>query len=277
MIEDNAMNNFKHYISICSSNFDKRAKKIDLLEAIDCLCLPEYASINKDDSLLIFQGYSSEKDEYAREYAELDEFSSIFIDCDNDGEDPDIIEKWKEDMKDWDYLLYETHSSTKDRPKFRAIVPMDGILKWDRYAKAAIFEKFKKYADKRASWFYAPTRGKLNTIIDHMTGTWYPSESIRIGIEEEKRRERMEQDRRLVDDMRRILSYRNAERNEDGWRNLPSVKHCLEGLVEGERDDSLNRACYAMKRNGYGDKISEFLSEVNVPTSFKLKFRMRYR
>lgn len=43
---------------------------------------------------------------------------------------------------------------------------------------------------------------------------------------------------------------------------MPSVKKCLGGLLKGERDSSLNAACYAMKNCGYGGYIGEFLCEV---------------
>ncbi len=62
----------------------------------------------------------------------------------------------------------------------------------------------------------------------------------------------------------------------DGWRNLPSVKHCLEGLRKGERDDSINKACYGMRENGYASDIPTFLDEIVAPYEMKMKFKNKF-
>ena len=51
----------KHYISICTERgpWSKSAMKVDLVEAMGALCLPQYASPTKEGSWLIFNGYSS--------------------------------------------------------------------------------------------------------------------------------------------------------------------------------------------------------------------------
>ena len=64
--------------------------------------------------------------------------------------------------------------------------------------------------------------------------------------------------------------------NPQGWRHLPSVKKCLDGLCIGERDNALCAACYAMDKNGYKEHIPEFLDECVVESSFKDKWRKRY-
>ncbi len=64
--------------------------------------------------------------------------------------------------------------------------------------------------------------------------------------------------------------------SSNGWRNLPSVKRCLEGLRKGERDDAINKACYGMRKNGYASDIPTFLDEIVVPNEFKAKFRNKY-
>ena len=147
----------KHYISICSDRLANEAKKIDLFDWSVLATLPEYAKPTKEESMLVFNGYNSDLDEYPRKESELDKFSSIFIDCDNEASDPDIIEKFKNVMQNFDYMIYETASSTKERPKFRAIIPLDGELEWNKYGKQAIFQLFKRFADEKASWFFTPT------------------------------------------------------------------------------------------------------------------------
>lgn len=62
----------------------------------------------------------------------------------------------------------------------------------------------------------------------------------------------------------------------NGWRNLSTVKHCIEGLRKGERDVAINKACYAMRENGYASDIPTFLNEIDVPNEFKVKFKSKY-
>lgn len=269
--------NFKHWISICADNHSTTARRIDLFECMCHLQLPQYASETKDDSMLIFQGYKDVNGEYPRREGELELFSTIFIDCDNPQRDPNILERWREAMKNYDYLVYETASSTKERPKFRAVVPMDSVLKWDKNAKAAIFNMFHEFADEKASWFYAPTKDKLDTIEDHITGRWFPSESILKSAIEIQRMEKMREQRALLDHMKWKLRHPDEEQNPDGWRNFETVKHCLGGLAKGERDKSINAACYAMRKHGYKESIPEFLDELCVPQEFKMKFKRQYR
>lgn len=266
----------KHYISICADKEATEAKKIDLFEWSVLATLPEFAQKDKLDSMLVFNGYNDELPEYPRKESMLNKFSSIFIDCDNPLCDRDIIAKWKEKMDGYDYMIYETASSKPERPKFRAIIPLDGELEWNKEAKKAIFNIFKDFADDKASWFFSPTLDKLPTIIDHVAGRWYPCEVITNEIDK-LRREAMDRNARAM--ISQILHERNTtfKHNPEGWRFLPSVKKCLEGLHVGERDSSLNAACYAMKQCGYKDKIPEFLDDVICDNEIKRKFRNRYR
>ena len=265
----------KHYISICADKEATEAKKVDLFEWIDLASLPQYAQKDKLDSMLVFNGYNEALWEYPRREAMLDKSSSIFIDCDNPECDPDIMERWKEKMDGYDYMIYETASSTPERPKFRAIVPLDGELDWNKQAKVAIFNLFTEFADEKASWFFSPTLDKLPTIIKHVTGRWYPCEVITNEIERVRRSE-MERTSRML--MTQIMRSRRTsyEPNKEGWRFLPSVKRCLEGLCVGERDNALCAACYAMDKNGYKDAIPQFLDECVVDRAFKEKWRKRY-
>ena len=149
----------KHYISVCASrgNHCAVAGKVELGEAMKFLSLPEMAGERKEDCVLIFNGYSDTEGHYSRLENELTKFSTIFIDADNPGSDPNLVNEFKEAMKDYDYWLYETYSSTPERPKFRAIIPMDEVLDWEHNAKVAIFRIFGRFADDHASWFYSPT------------------------------------------------------------------------------------------------------------------------
>lgn len=175
-------------------------------------------------------------------------------------------------------MLYETASSTPERPKFRAIIPMDDVLTWSPYMKKSVFNEFNEFADERASWFYTPTRDKLDTICENTTGKWYLSKVI---IETANRlayEDKMQRDREMLTSMKWRLRHPEGFQQKAGsWRNLPSVKHCLEGLYVGERDDSLCKACYAMNKYGYRANIPEFLDECDVPSEMKAKWRGRYR
>ena len=272
--------NWKHYISICGANDSKYAEKIDLFEWSVFTTLPVYAAEKKDDSMLVFNGYNSDLAEYPRKESEVNRFSSIFIDCDNGKDkdpstwDKDIIEKFKEAMQNYQYMIYETASSTKERPKFRAIIPLDGIMAWSKDAKQAIFQLFKRFADEKASWFYAPTLDKLETIYSH-EGDWFPCRLIYDKISELKKLAQQKQSNAILQQIRMARLYHH-QRNPNGWRNLPSVKKCLEGLSKGERDNALCAACYAMDKNGYRDAIPQFLDECVVDYSFKDKWRKRY-
>ena len=266
----------KHYISICSDRLANEAKKIDLFDWSVLATLPEYAKPTKEESMLVFNGYNSDLDEYPRKESELDKFSSIFIDCDNEASDPDIIEKFKNVMQNFDYMIYETASSTKERPKFRAIIPLDGELEWNKYGKQAIFQLFKRFADEKASWFFTPTLDKLDTIYDHVAGRWFPCELITRKIEELKKIDVQRETNIILQQMR--MSRNSAQlHNPEGWRNLPSVKKCLEGLHVGERDNALCAACYAMDKNGYRSSIPQFIDECDVEMTFKRKWKSRYR
>jgi hypothetical protein len=267
----------KHYISICSDKFAHEAKKIDLFDWSVLATLPEYAQANKEDSMLVFNGYSdvAKDDEfYPRKESCLTSASSVFIDCDNPNSDPHIIDKWRKTMKDYDWMIYETASSTRERPKFRAIVPLASDIPWDKYTKNAIIQLFGDFADPKASWFFAPTLDKLNTIEENTTGRWMPTDGIM------NRASKLRENEQIADSIRALcqIKWENThQRKEDNWRFLPSVKKCLEGLHQGERDSSLNAACYAMDKNGYREHIREFLDEVCCDRSVKEKFYHKYR
>lgn len=266
----------KHYISICSDRFASTAKKIDLFEWSVLAAQPNYAKDKKEDSMLVFNGYSNDEEtSYPRQERHLTNASSFFIDCDNPNSDPNIIDKWRKRMKDYDWMIYETASSTKDCPKFRAIVPLDSEIPWNKYTKNAIFQLFSDFADPKASWFFAPTLNKLPTVEENTTGKWMPADGILSKANNLRLQEQMEASLMTLKQMK--WQTNNDSRHEGNWRNLPSVKKCLEGLHVGERDNALCAACYAMDKNGYRNAIPQFLDEVVCDMAIKNKFRHRYR
>lgn len=265
----------KNYISICSDIYAKEAYRIDFGEWIELTRSPKYAQLKKEDSLLVFNGYNAEQPKYPRQENALTAISTIFIDCDNPNADPNIIDKWRERMGGFEWMIYETASSTKEHPKFRAIVPLSQELPWNKYVKRAILSIFDEFADPKASWFFAPTLDKLDTI-ELNEGELMTGDDIL------QRAEKLKENDIVANSIfglaqARALIYGRPEKSRDGWRRLPSVKKCLEGLMKGERDASLNAACYAMDKNGYREHIREFLDEVYCDRSIKEKFYRKYR
>ena len=205
----------------------------------------------------------------------------MMIDCDNLTYDKDIMRKFADYLTNYEYWTYESASSTPERPKFRAIVPLDAEIEWTQFNKKAIGHLFSMFVDEGASWFEEPLLPKLNTIIHH-EGKLFPAKVLEKTIQllmadyEKKNEEYMMKRNK---DMLWRMSH--PEQYASSWRNLPSVKKCLSGLSKGERDSSINAACYAMNKNGYGSNISEFLDEVsmtsNLPREMVNKFKQKYR
>lgn len=273
-----------HYISVSedAGTMGKTALRVPLYDAVEHF--PDIARLNKLDNTLLFGGYFDVPDSYSRlEGQEYMKMNVVFIDCDNgkDGQpltwDKDIIKKFRADMEKYQYVIWETYSSTTERPKFRALIPLDATLNYTKDVKQAVFQVFRDYADPRASWFFAPDTKHLPTVYRKADGELFPSCLIKRLADEIARTRRMfeaEIERRCS--MRKVF-HLDAEHNPEGWRHLPSVKKCLEGLAKGERDNSLNAACYAMTKNNYKDKIGEFLDEVDCELALKNKFRRQYR
>lgn len=273
-----------HYISVSedAGTMGKTALRVPLYDAVEHF--PDIARLNKLDNTLLFGGYFDVPDSYSRlEGQEYMKMNVVFIDCDNgkDGQpltwDKDIIKKFKADMEKYQYVIWETYSSTTERPKFRALIPLDATLNYTKDVKQAVFQVFRDYADPRASWFFAPDTKHLPTVYHKADGELFPSCHIKRLADEIARTRRMfeaEIERRCS--MRKVFNL-DAEHNPEGWRHLPTVKKCLEGLAKGERDNSLNAACYAMTKNNYKDKIPQFLDEVDCELALKNKFRRQYR
>lgn len=272
-----------HYISVSedAGTMGKTALRVPLYDAVEHF--PDIARLNKLDNTLLFGGYFDVPDSYSRlENQEYMKMNVVLIDCDNGKDaqphtwDKDIIQKFKADMAQYQYVIWETYSSTPERPKFRALIPIDKTLKFTKDVKQAVFQVFRDYADPRASWFFAPDTRHLKTVYHKSDGELFPSCHImRFADEIARTRKLFEAEIERRASMRKVF-HSDWKNNSEGWRNLPSVKHCLEGLVKGERDNALCAACYAMDKNGYKDAIPQFLDECVVDRAFKEKWRKRY-
>ena len=123
-----------------------------------------------------------------------------------------------------------------------------------RHIKKAVAEIFKKYTDPKASWFFTPTSDKIETI-KYYSGQAYKSWNI-ISLASNF----------VGEDAINNYYFENKSQynngNNSSWRNLPSVKKCLDGLIKGERDNSINAACYAIQNNFTKADIREFLQEI---------------
>lgn len=262
----------KHYISVTtdSTKYSKLMVKADLCEVLKEAC--HKAPDRKEDCWLISSGYSDDLPKYTREEFNFQYLDTMSIDCDNKGRDPRIIEKWREQMGEYQWVMWETASSTREHPRFRAIVMLDAKIPWinepEKLTKKSIHSEFEEWDDDHASWFFTPNKAKLGTFYGN-TGKPYPSYNILYRI-------RLQQTIAQANLKPLESCVKSRRETPDGWRHLPSVKKCLDGLCIGERDNALCAACYAMDKNGYKEHIPEFLDECVVESSFKDKWRKRY-
>lgn len=211
----------------------------------------------KTDAYLISNGYSNE-DVCGRKEENFTEINSILLDCDNEQADKDLLKKFNCEYFQLERVSYQTASSTDEKPKFRVIIPLDepisltGNIKM-RHIKKAVAKIFEKYTDPKASWFFTPTKDKIETI-KYYSGQPYKSWDL------------IQQANNFTfNDAINNACYENKSQynnNPEGWRNLPSVKKCLDGLVEGERDDKIYRACCAILEFYSKVELREFLSEI---------------
>ena len=275
-----------HYVSVSidSGRAAVDAIRVPLNDLVSSF--PTIARLNKEDNTLLFGVYLDLPDNYDRKGLESHpgaRINTLFIDCDNgihdkpETWDKDIMVKFKEDMKDFNYIIWETYSSTTARPKFRALIPLDKTIKYNKCVKRAVYHMFKDYADSNATWYFAPDIRHLDTVDLHLSDGFKLFESSAIEHIASQLQEEENQRNAINWSFQIHQASRGIKHNPEGWRNLPSVKKCLEGLHVGERDSSLNAACYAMKQYGYKDNIPEFLDEVICDNEIKRKFRNRYR
>ena len=266
----------EHYLSVTNESgpFSKTMMKAPLVQVLrESMYL---APQRKEDCWLVSNGYNDRDGKYTRAEHNFEWIDTILLDVDNPQGDPSLLDKFKREHAQYDYLLWETASSSVERPKFRVILMLDKKIPWinepQKFTKKAILQTFSHWTDEKASWFFTPTKSKLNTFFGNR-GKPYPSANIT---------DLVSLNQKLLEAMKPSTAgaWDNANKyadkhSPDGWRNLPSVKRCLEGLCEGERDDAINKACYGMRENGYASDIPIFLDEIDVPREFKVKFKKK--
>jgi hypothetical protein len=267
----------EHYLSVTiqSGQFSNTMVKAPLGQVLREST--RLAPQRKEDCWLVSNGYNDHGGKYTRAEHNFKWIDTILLDVDNPQGDPSLLDKFKCEHAQYDYLLWETASSSVERPKFRVILLLDKKIPWinepQKFTKEAILQTFSRWTDDNASWFFTPTKSKLTTIFGNR-GKPYPSANITnlVSLNE-----------KLVEAMKPSTASKwdranssTRSHSSDGWRNLPSVKRCLEGLRKGERDEAINKACYGMRENGYASEIPRFLGEIVVPNEFKVKFKNKY-
>lgn len=213
----------------------------------------------KTDAYLISNGYSNE-DVCGRKEENFTEINSILLDCDNEQADKDLLKKFNTEYFQLEKVSYQTASSTPEKPKFRVIIPLDepisltGNIKM-RHIKKAVAKIFEKYTDPKASWFFTPTKDKIETI-KYYSGQAYKSWDLIQKANEFTAVEAL--DNACFEEKAKLYNGNNSS-----WRNLPSVKDCFTELREGNRDDLIFRACSAILLNNFTKAdLREFLSEI---------------
>lgn len=228
------------------------------------------APVEKEDCWLMSNGYKDTTGLYTREEWNFQWIDTVLIDCDN-GSDKDpstwdigILDKFKDEFDKYAYFLWETFSSKPERPKFRAIILLDKRIEWvnepAKFTKDAIKQHFAKYTDANASWFFTPPKGKISTFVVHK-GIPYPSSAIENRMMVDRMFAQIESNAREQNARRENL--RRKGHNPEGWRFLPSVKKCLDGMSVHTKHNSICSAVYAMEQCGYHDAIPDFLKDVS--------------
>lgn len=247
------------------------------------------------DTAYFCMGFNSKADgPYERSYGPLDKIEVVAIDCDNPQGDRTALDAFRREFASYHYILWETPSSTPERPRFRALLPLDRPLDFSREAMEAIREKFDKWTDEAAVWFDLPIKDKLHTLEvnegrftsswDLMRRAYYLKRKGEVFSEADaERREHKRQEHER-------LGVRESY-GRDGWRKLKKVQAVLaSGVNVGERHRVLVSCIGCIKAatsNGqptYGPaEISAFLDEVFVPDSrgesgekIKAEFRRRF-
>lgn len=244
----------RHELSICTEpgKYAKKATRTTLDDVMNHLV--DAAARQKHDCYLICAGYNPDApDAIPRRESEMPMTDTVLIDCDNDDSDPDIIRKFEEENAQIEYHLWETASSTPEKPKFRAIIPLDNPVKYDSATKKAIAQIYAKWQDEAASWFYLPTEDKLPSYRHHKghlqntAQLEFLAEKIRTGAQ-------------VKLDMTDLLLPRRKLRGD--WHHLPSVKKVLTNTFTIGRDCAIYGATFAMTHCGYGNAdIQDFLDE----------------
>lgn len=214
----------------------------------------------KGEGRLMAMGYNTNYPQiYARKEEFFNEMSVIMIDCDNKKTncDPNIIERFNEYMNNYEFWTYESASSTKECPKFRAIIPLDRPLRWSKHTKKAIGHLFSMFVDDGASWFEEPLRHKLPTI-KHHEGKEFPAsvlEKVIVQLEDDEKR-RMEEYENKNNQMKLWrLRHPEYQPKQVNVSTNDKVRHYLDTPYSkmtgnGDSDNSLYRAiCVCLSAN----------------------------
>lgn len=253
----------KHYISACTDAKNEYCAKVTLDEALRFLLVPENASEEKG-GWLFHPAYNENESNYKRWESQMDRFSTIMIDCDNHGKDPDIINKWYDFMGNYDFIIYETYSSTKELPKFRVIIPLDEELPWSKNAKIVIAQTFNQFTDNKATWYFAPTRNKLDTIRANNVGRKFPARVLKEKIDTLNMIEQINNTQRVIEQSkwaeRKAMGIVKEHERKD-YHELPLIQEYLSSS-KGERNSSAHKAACSMFARGYEDyEIKSMLTE----------------
>lgn len=269
--------NYYVSLSTTSGNTSNLMKRMPLSDALKFVVSHPFD--NKQDCWLLSNGYKDTTALYTREEFNFQFIDTILLDVDNDEEhpNPDLLEQFKKDYADYSYFLWESASSTTTCPKFRVLMPLDKRVAWvnepAKFTKKAVLGLFDKYTDNKASWYFSPTTAKVNTFVGHKGSKLFPSKLIEDRIQVDRMFAQINEQARRAREERRP---KTKTHNPEGWRKFDTVIKCFKGLSKGERDNSLNAACWAMEQNGFKDKIPQFLSEVDCEEALKNKFRRQY-
>lgn len=257
-----------HYISICTENGKKASLsgRITLQEYL--ANFKELSYPTKEDNFLLYGGFIESDLPYNRHESNLlMKMNVAVIDCDNSkgNPDPNVIDKFREDMKDYDYVLYQTSTSTKECPKFRAIIPLDRTINYDKYTKKAVLQVFDEYSDKAATWFFSVDSNHLDTVEIH-DGKLFPSIHITskanklmtLSMLEEHQRSKIASTERLYSLDRKKNVSNNAK-----------VRHYLDTSYtkmtgNGDSDSSLYVAICVCVTAGDDETLDDVLSKARM-------------
>lgn len=224
--------------------------RISLEDAIHKLWADEKnLKSEKGKGRLMSMGYHSDRTELgSRRESEFNSLDCIMIDCDGvqdeDGNvDKDAIEHFCKFAESYDFVLWQTSTSTAEKPKFRVLIPLTRTVKWTNYTKKAIARLFCKWTDPKASWHEEPLAPKIGTMIVH-DGKQFPAEVL------EKVEKQIVDDVKVQKEISRQLDMMMAYKSElrkVSVLNNEKVRHYLDTSYtkmkgNGDSDSSLYRA-----------------------------------
>lgn len=231
---------------------------------------------DKHDCWLMSHGYSSFSNEYHRCEDNFNRIDTILLDFDNEQEitrddgttekvvfDKDLMRKFEEEYKQYDFIIWESASSTKEWPKFRVIFLLDKPIEFViedgvKYTKKAILSIFAKFKpDKSASWYFTPTKSKVNTVrrnrgipFQSSKVEWNVSSIRKMDAERNRQQSLKEGLKQLW-----LLSHPEYQEKQADVSNNDKVRHYLDTPYSkitgnGDSDNSLYRAiCVCLSAN----------------------------